>query len=49
MREGFVIEKTVTWGGLASGTAPAPIKRLFDRLAKKRGFGDVALIRAAKK
>jgi SAM-dependent methyltransferase len=45
-QQGFVIERIVTWGGLAAGTAPAPVKRLFDRLAKKCGFGDVMLIRA---
>ena len=43
---GFTIEKTVTWGGLAAGTAPKPIKRLFDRAAKRFGFGDVVMIRA---
>jgi SAM-dependent methyltransferase len=48
IQKGFAVEKTVTWGGLAEGTAPAPIKRFFDRLAKKRGFGDVMLIRARK-
>jgi SAM-dependent methyltransferase len=48
-QKGFAVEKIVTWGGLAAGTAPAPIKRLFDRLAKKRGFGDVMLMRARKK
>jgi SAM-dependent methyltransferase len=47
-QKGFAVEKTVTWGGLAAGTAPGPIKRLFDRLAKKRGFGDVMLMRAKK-
>jgi SAM-dependent methyltransferase len=44
-QQGFAIEKIVTWGGLAAGTAPKPIKRLFDRLAKRCGFGDVMLIR----
>jgi SAM-dependent methyltransferase len=47
-RKGFGIEKTVTWGGLAAGTAPGPVKRFFDNLAKKCGFGDVMLIRAKK-
>jgi 2-polyprenyl-3-methyl-5-hydroxy-6-metoxy-1,4-benzoquinol methylase len=46
VKQGFVIEKIITWGGLAAGTAPKPIKRLFDRLAKRHGFGDVMLIRA---
>jgi len=44
--KGFAIEKTVTWGGLAAGTAPAPVKRLFDRAAKRFGFGDVVMVRA---
>jgi SAM-dependent methyltransferase len=43
---GFVIEKTITWGGMAAGTAPKPVKRLVDKLAKKHGFGDVMLMRA---
>ena len=43
---GFTIEKIATWGGLAAGTAPAPLKRLFDRAAKRFGFGDVMIIRA---
>jgi SAM-dependent methyltransferase len=47
-QKGFAVEKTSTWGGLAAGTAPAPVKRLFDRAAKKFGFGDVMLIRAGK-
>ena len=42
----FVIEKCASWGGLAAGTAPAPLKRLFDRAAKALGFGDVMIIRA---
>jgi len=46
---GFVFEKTVTWGGLAAGTAPAAIKRLFDKAAKRFGFGDVMIIRSMKK
>ncbi|MDR1149932.1 MAG: class I SAM-dependent methyltransferase [Spirochaetaceae bacterium] len=45
-QEGFCIEKTVTWGGLAAGTAPRPVKMVFDKLAKRFGFGDVMLIRA---
>ena len=43
---GFVIEKIVRWGGLAAGTAPKPVKRLFDKAAKYFGFGDVMIIRA---
>ena len=45
---GFIIEKTATWGGLAAGTAPAPLKRIFDRAAKRFGFGDVMIVRAKK-
>ncbi|MDR1277289.1 MAG: class I SAM-dependent methyltransferase, partial [Treponema sp.] len=46
---GFRVEKVVTWGGLAAGSSPALIKTLADRGAKRFGFGDVMLIRAAKK
>lgn len=45
---GFEIEKTATWGGLAAGIAPNPIKRIFDRAAKRFGFGDVMIMRARK-
>ncbi|MDR2098373.1 MAG: class I SAM-dependent methyltransferase [Spirochaetaceae bacterium] len=45
--EGFRIEKTITWGGLAAGSAPRPVKAMFDRLAKRLGFGDVVMVRAA--
>ena len=45
-QEGFGIEMVVTWGGLASGCAPRPIKFMFDRLAKRFGFGDVMVISA---
>ena len=47
-RNGFVIEKTASWGGLAAGTAPFPVKRLFDKAAKRFGFGDVMIVRAGK-
>jgi SAM-dependent methyltransferase len=46
--KGFTVEKVVTWGGLAAGSAPAPIKGLADRWAKRFGFGDVMLIRGRK-
>jgi 2-polyprenyl-3-methyl-5-hydroxy-6-metoxy-1,4-benzoquinol methylase len=46
-QEGFCVEKIVTWGGLAAGLAPSPVKAVFDRMAKRFGFGDVMLIRAA--
>ena len=48
MEAGFVIEKIATWGGLAAGTAPAPVKSLFDKAAKRYGFGDVMIIRSVK-
>jgi 2-polyprenyl-3-methyl-5-hydroxy-6-metoxy-1,4-benzoquinol methylase len=48
-REGFVVEQTVTWGGLARGLAPAPVKRIADRLAKKTGLGDVMMMKARKR
>jgi SAM-dependent methyltransferase len=47
-QEGFTVEKTVTWGGIAQGSAPRPIKSIVDRAAKLFGFGDVVMIRAAK-
>jgi 2-polyprenyl-3-methyl-5-hydroxy-6-metoxy-1,4-benzoquinol methylase len=43
---GFAIERIVTWGGLAAGIAPAPVKRAADKAAKRFGAGDVMLIRA---
>jgi SAM-dependent methyltransferase len=46
IREGFVPERTVTWGGLAAGAAPPALKAWADRAAKKHGWGDVMLIRA---
>ncbi|GHU64500.1 hypothetical protein FACS189447_01440 [Spirochaetia bacterium] len=46
-RNGFNIEKIKTWGGLAAGTAPGPIKRIADKVAKRFGFGDVMLIAAS--
>lgn len=45
---GFEIVRTKTWGGIAQGMAPARIKRLWDRLAKSLGFGDVMIILARK-
>jgi len=46
--KGFAIEKIAVWGGLAKGSAPDRIKRLFDKAAKRFGFGDVMIIRAVK-
>jgi 2-polyprenyl-3-methyl-5-hydroxy-6-metoxy-1,4-benzoquinol methylase len=46
---GFDIQQSVTWGGLAVGTAPTAIKWHVDRLAKRWGFGDVVMVLAAKR
>jgi SAM-dependent methyltransferase len=46
--KGFTLERILTWGGLAAGTAPAPIKRFADKAAKRLGLGDVMLIRAGR-
>ena len=46
--KGFTIEKIAVWGGLAKGSAPDRVKRLFDKAAKRFGFGDVMIIRAVK-
>jgi SAM-dependent methyltransferase len=48
-REGFHIEKVVTWGGIAKGATPAFIKKTADRLAKKTGCGDVMMVKARKR
>jgi SAM-dependent methyltransferase len=47
-KNGFRVERIVTWGGLAAGIAPAPVKKLADRAAKRLGFGDVMIIRSVK-
>jgi SAM-dependent methyltransferase len=47
-QSGFEIEKVITWGGLAAGIAPPPLKRLADKAAKRLGCGDVMMIRARK-
>lgn len=44
--EGFIVEREKSWGGLAEGLAPPRVKRLFDRAAKRLGFGDVMVMRA---
>ncbi len=43
-KNGFELLKKRTWGGLAKGTAPDLIKRIFDIAAKKTGFGDVMVL-----
>jgi SAM-dependent methyltransferase len=47
-RAGFKIESVHTWGGLASGAAPAWLKKAADRAVKPLGLGDVMIIRAGK-
>jgi 2-polyprenyl-3-methyl-5-hydroxy-6-metoxy-1,4-benzoquinol methylase len=47
-RHGFAVQRVKTWGGLARGLAPAPIKSIFDRAAKTLSFGDVMVMRARK-
>jgi len=47
-REGFNVIRTKTWGGLAVGTVPQPIKAIFDRAAKRFGCGDVMIVLARK-
>ncbi len=42
--EGFDVVNKASWGGLAAGTVPFPIKRAADALAKRFGFGDVICI-----
>jgi SAM-dependent methyltransferase len=46
VNNGFTVEKTITWGGLAAGAGPKALKGLLDRAAKRFGFGDVMMIRA---
>ena len=48
---GFSVDVIKTWGGLAEGSlagfAGAPLlKRIFDKLAKPLGFGDVMIVKA---
>ena len=45
-KAGFTVEQVKTWGGLAAGAASPFLKRIFDKLAKPLGFGDVMIIRA---
>jgi len=46
--QGFVTKGVYTWGGLAAGIAPAPIKTFADKAAKALGVGDVMLVKARK-
>jgi 2-polyprenyl-3-methyl-5-hydroxy-6-metoxy-1,4-benzoquinol methylase len=45
---GFKIEDCHSWGGLAAGAAPKPVKKIADFLAKRLNCGDVMIIRARK-
>lgn len=45
----FEVLRVRTWGGIATGLAPAWIKRPVDRLAKRLGFGDVMILLARKR
>jgi SAM-dependent methyltransferase len=45
---GFITEGVYTWGGLAAGIAPLPVKAFADRTAKALGMGDVMLVKARK-
>jgi SAM-dependent methyltransferase len=48
VRNGFRVERLVTWGGLAAGLVPRPLKKFADHAAKRLGLGDVMIVRAAK-
>lgn len=47
--EGFAVERTATWGGLAAGAAPAWLKKIADRAVKRVGAGDVMLMKAIRR
>jgi SAM-dependent methyltransferase len=44
--KGFVVSRSVTWGGWPRGMRPALIKKPMDSLAKRCGFGDVVAVLA---
>jgi SAM-dependent methyltransferase len=46
--QGFASEGIYTWGGIAAGLAPAPVKAFADRAAKILGLGDVMAVKARK-
>jgi len=46
---GFRVEKSATWGGIAAGMAPKPVKQFADWLVKQTGWGDVMILQACKK
>jgi SAM-dependent methyltransferase len=43
---GFIVVRSVTWGGWARGLRPAFVKRPMDVLAKRFGLGDVVAVLA---
>ena len=45
-QSGFTVERIKTWGGLAAGIAPVPVKKIFDAAVKPLGIGDVMIVRA---
>ncbi|MDC7127049.1 MAG: methyltransferase domain-containing protein, partial [Spirochaetales bacterium] len=48
-KKGFSIQKKVSWGGLAVGTVPAPVKKIADKLVKVFNCGDVMCVMASNK
>ena len=44
LKHRFRCIRTATWGGLAAGTAPPPIKKAADWFVKKTGWGDVVIV-----
>jgi SAM-dependent methyltransferase len=47
-KQGFASEGIYTWGGIAAGLAPAPLKSFADKAAKALGMGDVMAVKARK-
>jgi hypothetical protein len=47
-KQGFISKGIYTWGGIAAGLAPPPIKFLSDKAAKALGLGDVMAVKARK-
>jgi SAM-dependent methyltransferase len=45
---GFTAEGVYTWGGLAAGIAPGPVKAFADNAAKTLGVGDVMMVKSRK-
>jgi 2-polyprenyl-3-methyl-5-hydroxy-6-metoxy-1,4-benzoquinol methylase len=47
-KQGFTSERIYTWGGIAAGLAPAPLKSFADRAVKVLRLGDVMAVKARK-